>query len=416
MPNLMTSPDPSRLAREWSRLGDSETSSGTIWAGPTTMVGTIPPFPPATADGFHAQIISRTREVSWSNGWTAEMKIKIPGCESGAFIDAYMMTPFPGTKILRPQRVREEMIEGSPLALDGTPDWVIQTWTYGLDYLDFPFPDDIPRPLYLPGTTLKLKVKYSGQFLCLPSKAFATDKPATNPDGSPHTGAQPSLPPGSNSRILIPIFDYTLEWDRVPVQGNVLYLPAPSSSGGPFGAWQSNIPFLALTATGGSFHLGYDPLDPSSSGTTVPGGSNLQFGPYDGAVNSVPFLGCDPETLLFEGAEVEPSFLMTAKEPPEADPRCYKATVTLKRRRIVVGNDVFGWNHEYDCRGKKWAYVYMNAPGDFGTGQSSSSGTPPGTPRYQLVDFEGMFNGGLFAGSSSGATGGMDDGSAANLD
>ena len=105
------------------------------------------------------------------------------------------MTPFPGTQILRPQRITEEML-GEVLDITATPDWVIQTWTYGLDYLDFPFPDDIPRPLYLAGTTLKLKVKYSGQFLCLPSKAFALETPSFGPTGQPYTGARADVAAG----------------------------------------------------------------------------------------------------------------------------------------------------------------------------------------------------------------------------
>ncbi len=339
------------------------------------MLMPLPPYPlPVTIGGqpFHAQIISRKRELSWANGWTGEIKVKIPGAESAAFINQNIMTPFPGTQILRPQRITEEML-GEVLDLSATPDWVIQTWTYGLDFLDFPFPDDIPRPAYLAGTTLKLKVKYSGQFLCLPGKAFALTTPSSNPDGSPYTGAAPSLPPGSNARVLIPLLDYYLEWDRIPVLGSAVYLPASDG--------QSSSGFTA-----GS----------TSSGVS-PGGGYLQFSIYEGAVNASAFLGCEPETLLFEGAEEEPSFMMTAEEPPAADPRCYKATVTLKRRRIVAGGQVYGWNHEYDCREKQWSYVSMNQPG-----ADSSSGYGAGTnsvPRYPLVEFDNLFGG---AASSSG--------------
>ena len=265
---------------------------------------------------------------------------------------------------------------GEVLDITSTPDWVIQTWTYGLDYLDFPFPDDIPRPLYLAGTTLKLKVKYSGQFLCLPSKAFALETPSFGPTGQPYTGALPTLPPGSNARILVPLFDYVLDWDRVPVLGSAVFLPTSS----------------------GQSSSGFD-VNSTSSGVS-PGGGYLQWKLYNGCVNATTFLGCEPETLLFEGAEEEPSFMMTAQEPPLADPRCYKASVTLKRRRIVVNGQVYGWNHEYDCRAKQWAYVYMNQVGESGSSSSGYGAWSNNVPRYPLIDFSNMFGG--VAWSSSG--------------
>jgi hypothetical protein len=135
----------------------------------------------------------------------------------------------------------------------------------------------------------------------------------------------------------------------------------------------------------------------STSGGVSPGGGYLQFQLYEGAVNAGPFLGCEPETLLFEGAEEEPSYMLTAEEPPNADPRCYKAGVTLKRRRIVINGQVYGWNHEYDCRAKQWAYVYMNQQSD-----NSSSGFGAwgnSVPRYPLVDFSNLFGGASSSGS-----------------
>ena len=42
--------------------------------------------------------------------------------------------------------------------------------------------------------------------------------PTSNPDGSPYTGppiTPPPPPPNSNNRVLIPLVDYLVEWDRV---------------------------------------------------------------------------------------------------------------------------------------------------------------------------------------------------------
>jgi hypothetical protein len=67
--------------------------------------------------------------------------------------------------------------------------------------------------------------------------------------------------------------------------------------------------------------------------------------------------------------------------------------VTFKRRRIVVNGNVYGWNHEYDCRAKQWAYVYMNQQTIDSSGSSSGSAWANTTPRYPLVDFSNVFGG-----------------------
>ena len=73
-----------------------------------------------------------------------------------------------------------------------------------------------------------------------------------------------------------------------------------------------------LPTSSGQSSSGFD-VNSTSSGVS-PGGGYLQWKLYDGCVNATTFLGCEPETLLFEGAEEEPSFMMTAQEPPLADP------------------------------------------------------------------------------------------------
>ena len=293
------------------------------------MIGPMPPYP-LPIGGYHAQVISRKRTLSWANGWQGEIKVKIPGAESASFINDNALTPFPGTSNLRPQQVVEELLEGSPIDVDGTPDWVIQTWTYGIDFLsDAEWPTAVPRPTFFGGTTLKLKVKSSGQFMVIPCYAPTPSSVMVNGVPVPYTGPPPRLNPTPSGRILIPIIDYEVEWDRVPLDGN---------------------------------HLG--------------------FRDYIGSVNETTFMGCEPETLLCEAVDGEPSWLLNASSPFS-----FKAVARLKKRRIagtLPGGQafIFGWNHEYDIKQQRW--VYINIVTDPGPPQVQS-------PRYPVYDFSALF-------------------------
>lgn len=74
------------------------------------------------------------------------------------------------------------------------PDYYAAAWTrYG-----------ITQPSYRTGTTLKLKMRFSGQFLTIPGRCMIWD--GANP---------PPTPPDLNARILIPQIEFHVEWDLV---------------------------------------------------------------------------------------------------------------------------------------------------------------------------------------------------------
>ena len=155
---------------------------------------------------------------------------------------------------------------------------------------------------------------------CRPAlTASGSYTPASNPDGSPYTGppiAPPPPPPNSNNRLLIPLIDYLVEWDRVQ----------------------------DLDALDWDGQIGY--------------------------VNQAEFMGCGPETLLLEGVRLAPSFVLDPTLP-----HAWRAIATLKKRKIEVGGNVYGWNHDFIPNPPGWTRIIM----------------ADGTPRYPLADFSDMF-------------------------
>ena len=109
-----------------------------------------------------------------------------------AHIAAHYLDTFPGTDALTvSQIVDEPWMEGDVVQSDGLSQTRKLTYQFALAYLDVPWPDAIPRPVYAAGTTLRLSVRHSGQYVTLPSHALrstTTYTPASNPDGSPYTG------------------------------------------------------------------------------------------------------------------------------------------------------------------------------------------------------------------------------------
>ena len=268
-------------------------------------------------------LVSMHRTLSYANGWQAEMVYCLAQSDVDAHIAAHYLDAYPGTNGLHVAQIADEpWMDGDVVQASGMSQARKLTYSFALDYLDVPWPDAIPRPDYLNGTTLRLETKFSGQFLTLPARALQSQgsyTPSSNPDGSPYTGppiTPPPPPPNSNNRLLIPLADYLVEWDRVQ----------------------------DLTA--------------------------LDYSGCVGCVNEATFLGCEAETLLCEGASLTPSFVLNPSLP-----HAWKVAVTLKKRRIQIGDNVYGWNHDYLPNPPGWARIVMS----------------DGTPRYQLSDFSDMF-------------------------
>jgi len=123
-----------------------------------------------------------------------------------------------------------------------------------------------------------------------------------------------TCPPDMNARVVIPITEYQIQWDYV---GNVRV------------KWLEE-------------RLGH--------------------------VNSVKFLGAEPETLLFESFDVDDSFRVDV-----TDPHCNRVNMLL-RKRHVQGHTTYGWNHDF-LENTGWTRI------EFENGES----------RYPLTDLGGLF-------------------------
>jgi len=127
--------------------------------------------------------------------------------------------------------------------------------SYATDYGNAAWPCTITKPSHPEGTSLKLRVRTSGQFLTMPGDSVRwEDNCEAYPDG-------PMPGPDVNARIVIPITEYHVEWD---------YVDEP-----PLDEWDELI----------------------------------------GCVNSDTFLDSEAETILFEGYEVDQSSQFSLLDP-----------------------------------------------------------------------------------------------------
>ncbi len=90
-----------------------------------------------------------------------------------------------------------------------------------------------------------------------------------------------------------------------------------------------------------------------------------------GHCNETDFLGCEPETLLFEQYSVEESF-----RAAPLNPHTNRVQLTFRKRRIQDGSSVHGWNHDYRASPAGWAKVLFKSDDE---------------PRYSLEDMTNMF-------------------------
>jgi hypothetical protein len=90
-----------------------------------------------------------------------------------------------------------------------------------------------------------------------------------------------------------------------------------------------------------------------------------------GTVNDSSFLGCEPETLLFENYSVQETFRASA-----LNPHTNRVMIQMRRRRIKAGVDIYGWNHDYRESPVGWAKVLFKSDNE---------------PRYKLKSFTNIF-------------------------
>ena len=262
------------------------------------------------------QCISVNRELSVSNGWASTVVLKGTVPEVEAWIADNYDKPLPSNRYLFPVQMNDDpWMDGDKVDASGLSISRRLTVTYGLMYYDLvPWPSYLTRPSHPKGTTLSFRTRFSGQFLTLPGKAFTVsrdDPKRVSHIKDPVTGRMidnpvPSpLSVNSNTRIMIPLVDFVIEWGQI---------------------------------------------------TNV---DSVNFAEFEGCVNEQEFLGCEPGTLLFEGADVDPSFTLNPRNP-----HAYKAIVTLKKRAIKSGGSIYGWNHDYEDNPAGWKLITMadNSP------------------------------------------------------
>jgi hypothetical protein len=293
-------------------------------------------------DNVHIESIGRV--FSYSQGWVAEMKFVMLSSYVDTFVANYKDEPFPGTGLstpvvvpaLYPQQISSTPVNDSPVDDEGESTQSRVTLNFALDCRNVNWPSDITKPAHTSGTTLRLRGRYSGQFLTLPSKGVcavpwyvaAPNSPIVNGLVPGFGKALPPPSPNANTRLLIPTQEFIVEWDRVRYHKTGL---------------------ATLKA-------------------------------LEGSVNSIAFMGQEPETLLLEGVDIEHSFILD-----NVDPWAFKITMTFKGRRILFPSEdvyghpttaVLGWNHEFHENPAGWVRMIM----------------ADGRNRYSLVDFTNIFN------------------------
>ncbi|MBC7350856.1 MAG: hypothetical protein H5U08_00710 [Thermogutta sp.] len=173
------------------------------------------------------------------------------------------------------------------------------------------WPQGIDLPPRRPGTWLELKLESGGEFMFVEGAAKWADNPNGYPD-EPVPG-----PTSAAARYYVPQQKITVVWH------NVLILRAK------------------------------------------------ELDKMVGKVNSHPFLGKPPETLLFE------SYNLAMENTLDLDfPVRWAVTCNFIYRGIVVGGHVYGWNHE--LRHDGWKEVIVE------------TGSGPGK-RYEPTSFKWMF-------------------------
>lgn len=263
--------------------------------------------PKATLTAHNGHSMTRTFCVEWA--------------DADAFAELLFTRPFPGYTTSYPQQVDiEPMLGEGDIASGAISDPGTATAQYRFAKViakyettlwGTPWPSEIPTPDHDTETILTVKTRIAGQFLTVPSRSTHYE------DVTPGDEDKPVPPEDAMNRILIPMIDYNVHWD-----------------------WLANPPRDKLRD-------------------------------FMGKVNETEFMGCEPETLLFEGCDINESFR------PATDPRCYSVDVVLKQRRIddTEEGEIRGWNHEYREDPAGWQKILLS----------------DGALRYPVAEFADMF-------------------------
>lgn len=183
--------------------------------------------------------------------------------------------------------------------------------TYGPAFDGKAWPTDITKPEVREGTVLRLRARGSGQFLTIPARMLKWE-----PSSPGETADDNPVPPDIGAALVIPATEYNVQWDFI-----------------------DDPPLLRL--------------------------ENLV-----GAVDVGGLFGAEEETILFEGYDLDDAF----KCYPQS-PNTYRVNLTFRKRRIVDGDNVYGWNHDFREEPAGWTRILM----------------ANGKPRYRTEDMTEMF-------------------------
>lgn len=81
-----------------------------------------------------------------------------------------------------------------------------------------------------------------------------------------------------------------------------------------------------------------------------------------GTVNNAVFIGCQPETLLFEGAEANKLYRSGSEAiGSSVSSFVWSIKYTFRERATKIGGETYGWNHRYNEENGRWSIPLRHA-------------------------------------------------------
>ena len=145
-------------------------------------------------------------KYGYVTGWTATIESCLRATNVAPYIAAHYLDQYVASTKMAVVEITDEPWFANPaedqVDANGYSQSRRVTQHFGIVYLNVPWPDNIPRPNYTIGTTLKLHTNYASEYMPLKGRSL---KPSSGPA------------PGSDVQetILITQNEYRVEWDRV---------------------------------------------------------------------------------------------------------------------------------------------------------------------------------------------------------
>lgn len=222
---------------------------------------------------------------------SVERRFVVPWYERNAFAALIAAYPHPVYRYARPVRITITPLLGenepnrqpvNPVFDEIEYQHALITVTYSVDPVAIAiWPSGIPVPPHRDGTTLELRLESGGEFLLLEGAVWA-DNPSEDPTGP------------------------------VPEEGS---------------------PALRLYINQRRIQITWHGVDIVDAG---------RFEGHKGRVNMHNFLGCHPETLLFESYSIAQEIVLHPERPVR-----WAVTCVFLHRELQGAMGVYGWNHEF---------------------------------------------------------------------